>query len=110
MRIYVVTFQLDGNKDELAFSSQEYLISGLIKYIQKAHTKISHQMLKYFEEYQKKELKPWEWLFTDLRGYNSFEFEKLLKPFNCKISCLIVDAGLDQRIIYNPLFLQTYKV
>ena len=114
MRVYVVTFQLNGDKDELAFSSQEYLISGLIKYIQKAHTKISHQMLKYFEEYQKKEFKPWEWLFTDLHGYNSFEFEKLLKPFNCKISYLIMDADFNQRIIYNPLFflqtLQTYKV
>lgn len=95
MKIYVVTFQMNKDKDELAFSSQEYLISGLIKYIKKAHTKISHQMLKYFEEYQKKELKPWEWLFTDLHGYNSFEFEKLLKPFNCKISYLIMDAGLD---------------
>lgn len=104
MRVYVVTFQLDRNKDELAFSSNEYLIKGLIEYIQRANTKISHQILRYFKEYQKKELKPWEWLFTDLRGYNSFEFEKLLKPFNCKISCLIVDAGLDQRIIYNPLF------
>lgn len=95
MKIYVVTFQMNEDKDELAFSSQEYLISGLIKYIKKAHTKISHQMLKYFEEYQRKELEPWEWLFTDLHGYNSFEFEKLLKPFNCKITWLIVDAGLD---------------
>ena len=95
MKIYAVTFQMNKDKDELAFSSQEYLINGLIKYIKKAHTKISHQMLKYFEEYQRKELEPWEWLFTDLRGYNSIEFERLLKPFNCKITRLIVDAGLD---------------
>lgn len=95
MKIYVVTFQMNKDKDELAFSSQEYLIYGLIEYIKKAHTKISYQMLKYFEEYQRKELKPWEWLFTDLHGYNSTEFERLLKPFNCTITWLIVDAGLD---------------
>jgi len=95
MRVYVVTFQLDGDKDELAFSSNEYLVRGLISYIQRATTKISHKILKYFEEYQDRERSPWEWLFTDLHGYGAHEFEKLLKPFNCKISYLIVDAGLD---------------
>lgn len=95
MKVYVVTFQLDKNKDELVFSSNGYLIAGLIDYIKKANTKISHKLLKYFEEYQRKELRPWEWLFTDLHGYGAFEFEKILKPFGCKISCLIVDAGLD---------------
>ena len=95
MRVYVVTFQLDGDKDELAFSSNDYLIRGLVSYIQRASTRISHQLLMYFEEYQEKECRPWEWLFTDLRGYGAFEFEKIFKPFDCKISCLIVDAGLD---------------
>lgn len=95
MRVYVVTFQLDGDKDELVFSSNDYLIRGLVSYIKKASTRISHQLLMYFEEYQEKEGRPWEWLFTDLRGYGAFEFEKILKPFDCKISCLIVDAGLD---------------
>ena len=96
MRVYVVTFQLDGDKDELAFSSQEYLISGLIKYIQKAATRISRKMLRYFEEYQKKEVYCWEWLFTDLHGCNDVrEFEKLLKPFNCEILSLPVDIGLN---------------
>ena len=95
MKVYIVTFQMGKNKDELAFSSQDYLISGLIKYIQEAETTIGYEMLKYFKEYEKRELKPWEWLFTDLHGYNSFEFEKLLQPFNCKIFCLVVDSGLD---------------
>lgn len=95
MKVYVVTFQLNSEKDELVFSSNGYLIKGLIEYIQRANTKISHQLLMYFEEYQEKECRPWEWLFTDLRGYGVSEFEKLLKPFGCKISCLIVDAGLD---------------
>lgn len=95
MKVYVVTFQLNNEKDELAFSSNGYLIKGLIEYIQRANTKISYQLLMYFEEYQEKECRPWEWLFTDLHGYGVFEFEKLLKPFGCKISCLIVDAGLD---------------
>lgn len=54
MRVYVVTFQLDKYTDTLVFSSNEYLIRGLINYIKKASTKISRKMLKYFEEYQKK--------------------------------------------------------
>ena len=109
MRVYVVTFQLDGDKDELVFSSNDYLIRGLVSYIKRASTRISHQLLMYFEEYQEKEGRPWEWLFTDLRGYGAFEFEKILKPFDCKILCLIVDAGLDQRINYNPLFSLDFK-
>lgn len=95
MRVYVVTFQLDGDTDRMAFSSNEYMVRGLVTYIQRATTKISHKMLKYFEEYQEKEHCPWEWLFTDLHGYGAYAFEKLLKPFNCKISYLIIDAGLD---------------
>lgn len=92
MRVYVVTFQLDEHTDTLVFSSNEYLIRGLINYIKKASTKISRKMLKYFEEYQKKEYRPWEWLFTDLHGYGAHEFEILLKPFNCKIFYPIMDA------------------
>ena len=94
MRVYVVTFQLDRYTDTLVFSSNEYMVRGLINYIKKANTKISHKMLRYFEEYQKKEYRPWEWLFTDLHGYSAREFEILLKPFNCKIFCPILDAGL----------------
>lgn len=95
MRVYVVTFQLDGDTDRMAFSSNEYMVRGLVSYIQRATTRISAKMLRYFEEYQDREHRPWEWLFTDLHGYSYREFEKLLKPFNCKILHLIVDAGLD---------------
>lgn len=96
MRVYVVTFQLDESTDRLAFSSTEYLIRGLMVYIQKAATRISRKMLIYFEEYQKKEGYCWEWLFTDLHGCNDVrEFEKLLKPFNCEILSLPVDIGLN---------------
>lgn len=93
MRVYVVTFQLDGHTDTLVFSSNEYLVRGLINYIKKATTKISHKILRYFEEYQERECRPWEWLFTDLHGYGAREFEILLKPFNCKILYPIVDAN-----------------
>ena len=95
MRVYVVTFQLDGDTDRLAFSSNEYMIRGLVSYIQRATTRISAIMLRYFEEYQDREHRPWEWLFTDLHDCGAYEFEKLLKPFNCKILNLIMDAGLD---------------
>lgn len=93
MRVYVVTFQLDKYTDTLVFSSNEYMVRGLINYIQKASTKISRKMLRYFEEYQDREHSPWEWLFTDLHGYGAHEFEILLKPFNCKIFYPIMDAG-----------------
>ena len=95
MKVYIVTFQLDEDKDELAFSSKEYLIQGLINYIKRANTKISYKMLMYFEEYQEKEGRPWEWLFTDLQDCCVYAFEELLKSFNCKILYLIVDAGLN---------------
>ena len=95
MRVYVVTFQLDEDTDRMAFSSNEYMVRGLVSYIQRTTTRISAKMLRYFEEYQEREHSPWEWLFTDLHDHGIYEFEDLLKPFNCKISCLIVDASLD---------------
>ena len=93
MRVYVIIFQLDKYTDTLVFSSNEYMVRGLINYIQKASTKISRKMLRYFEEYQDRECRPWEWLFTDLHDCGAREFEILLKPFNCKIFYPIVDAG-----------------
>ena len=65
MRVYVVTFQLDGDTDRLAFSSNEYMVRGLISYIQRAKTRISAIMLRYFEEYQ--------WEFPDKYVYWNYE-------------------------------------
>lgn len=95
MRVYIVKLESGKEKDELVFSSMDYLITGLIRYIQSEDTKLSCQMLKHFQEYQERACSCWEWLFTDLKGYSPREIEILLKEFNCQITSHILDFQLD---------------
>lgn len=95
MKVYIVRLESGKEKDELVFSSMDYLITGLIRYIQSGDTTLSYRILKHFQEYQERMGSCWEWLFTDRRGCAPREIEILLKKFNCQIVSHILDFQLD---------------
>ena len=54
MKVYIVRLESGKEKDELVFSNMDYLIAGLIHYIQSGDTNLSYRMLKHFQEYQER--------------------------------------------------------
>ncbi len=95
MRVLTVTFNFEGETEVMAFSSESYLIDGLIQHIRQRKTPTAEKMYQHFiglyNEFA------WEYRLSEAIGRHWVinSIERIFEPFGCEIDSLILDKGLD---------------